>query len=326
MRTGGETSPFIDYLSGLVIGTLEDLRAVSGAEQTGAGELILKTEVRDDGDRALVVFLVQDADGQEIARRSAVLDTKLIAENHKPLTPSAAAIEQTVYSATGQARIGPALNGRQALAAARMMARGDVVQQALGTRRTFRDPAQTLGPAHWAMGVLGPGLPFEEVWSREETDDPNLVRVHLQARVRRFDQTLAEGVQVRLSPENVRPGAPIGVVLSGQRDGFAGVFLWQADGTVLRAFPSRDQPNLKMKAGQTLFLPKEDDAPVAARSPDGAAQDLGAMVVVVSTAPVDFREFAGDDTDSRFLDGLAEQDAATVSVHVLPYISRASGN
>ena len=207
-----------------------------------------------------------------------------------------------------------------------MRARGDVVQQALDVRRTFRDPAQTLGAAHWAMGVLGPSLPFEEVWSREKTDDPNLVRVSLKARVRRFDPEFAEGVQARLSPEDVRPGAPIGVVLSGQRDGFAGVFLWQSDGTVVRAFPSGDRPYLDVKAGQTLFLPKEDDAPVAAGSPDGAARDLGAMIVVVSTAPVDFRELAGDGSDSRFLDGLAEQDAKTVSVRVLPYISGASGS
>ena len=103
-------------------------------------------------------------------------------------------------------------------------------------------------------------------------------------------------MQARLSPENVRPGAPIGVVLTGQRDGFAGVFLWQADGTVSRAFPSEDRPYLEMKGrGRLCFLPKEDDAPVAARSPDGVAQDLGALVMVVSTAPVDFRELAGDD-------------------------------
>ena len=324
MRAGGETSPFIGYISGLVITALEEIRAASGTEQFSAGDLVLKTEVRDDGDWASVVFLVEDAEGQEIARRSAVLDTKLIAEDHKPLTPSATAIEQTVYSAIGQARIGPALSERQALAAARMRARGDVVQQALGVRRTFRDPAQTLGAAHWAMGVLGPGLPFEEVWSREETDDPNLVRMHLKARVRRFDQALAEGVQARLSPENVRPGTPIGVVLSGQRDGFAGVFLWQADGTVSRAFPSGDRPHLEMKAGQTLFLPREDDAPVATHPADGTDQDLGAMVVVVSATPLDFRKFDGDGADSGFLDGLAEQDAESMSVRVLPFISRAS--
>ncbi len=329
VRAEGGRTAFIDSFAGLVIGNLEDLRAAGGDADPEAGEvrslvLALKTEVRERGDMASVVFFVRDADGQEIARQSVVLDTKQIAEGYKPLTPSAAAIGETVFSATGQARIGPALDGPQALAAARMMARGDVVQQALGVRRTFRDPAQTLGAAHWAMGVLGPSLPFEEVWSREETDDPNLVRVHLKARVRRFDPSLAESVRARLTPEKMRPGEPIGVVLTGQRDGFAEVFLWPADGPVSRTFPSGVSPSLEIKAGQTLFLPKEDEAPMARQPVNGATQELGALVVVISVAPIDFRELGGTTADSRFLDYLAEQDPGTVSVLVLPYIARTS--
>lgn len=324
LRPEGGTLPFIDYLAGLVNGHLEDLRPASDAGETGVLELTLRTEVRDDGDMASVVFDVLDGGGQKIGRQSVVLDTKLIAENHKPLTPRVPTVEETVFSATGRARIGPALNERQALAAARMMARGDVVQQALGVRRTFRDPAQTLGAALWAMGVLGPFLPFEEDWSRAQTDDPNLVRVDLKARVHRFDPSPAEGLRASLTPEKVRPGEPIGVELSAQRDGFAGVFLWQADGTLSRAFPSGDRPHIEIKAGQTLILPGEDEAPVVSRPVAGATQELGALVVVVSVAPVDFRELGGDAADSRFLDYLAEQDPETVSVFVLPYISRAS--
>jgi hypothetical protein len=206
-----------------------------------------------------------------------------------------------------------------------MMARGDLVQQALGVRRTFLDPAQTPASAEWALGVLGPMMPYAESWREEETEDPELLRVRLEARIRRFDPSLADIVRASLDPKTVRAGVPIRVRVSAGRDLFVGVFAWQGDGTVSRIVPKGDRASVEVKTGQAILLPKAGDARIVGRVPPGGPQGLGALVVVFSTAPVDFRQFGDRVADSRFLDHLAQQDPKTILVRVLPFVVRAAG-
>ena len=175
----------------------------------------------------------------------------------------------------------------------------------LGVRRTFLAPAQTLGAAHWAMGVLGLSLPYAEVWRDEVTEDPGLLRVRLEARVRRFRPLAVESVRASLVPATVHAGTPIRVLVSAQRDLFVGVFAWQGDGTVSRVAPKDGRAFVEMKTGQAIHLPEEGETQIVGRVPpalrrvSGLWSSWSALCPWTSANSARERLIAGSSTVSR---------------------------
>jgi hypothetical protein len=340
VRGAGERSQFEEYLSGLVIEKLDELGQsrrdiiAVGGEKLPAVILDLRTRVWDHDAKVTVGFALEAADGREVAHQSVVLDGTTIAQRYRPLARSGPVAVPAIVTAVGEARIGPDMNGRQAATAARMLARGDVVQQVLGAHRTFIEAAKTLSLAHRAMGTLGPAIPYDEVWQEEETGEVNRIRVRLKARVRRLDRSLASSVQAHLVPSTVRTGAPIRIEIASPVDVYIGVFAWQADNTVLRVFPEGREPYVRLLAGENILLPPDGGAPVVSRPLHDAGIDLEAMVVVASVTPLDYRRFGREIADSEigsinaglpaglFLDQLALEDARTLSAVFLPYVVR----
>ena len=113
--------------------------------------------------------------------------------------------------------------------------------------------------------------------------------------------------------------------------GFTGLFAIQADGSVIRVMPSLGDEAVWFEGGREVMLPRPQDGEIASAPMPEAADNLEALILVVSAVPFTPRNLApslGSTAEESvqsgislgaFLDRLARLDLARATLRVLPY-------
>ena len=230
----------------------------------------------------------------------------------------------------GRAIVGGELDPLVARQAAKAQARADIVRQALGEPAGSEPPVDRIGEARRLLAVLSRGLTFRETWS-EEPSGPGQVAVTLEAEVQRLDPERAPRLGAEPATTTLTPGQPIEVVLRAAEPLDAAVYLWLADGKVLRAFPETEEHALRLVPGKPLRPRFADNAPIEASLMPGTVVNQEAVVVVASRGPYPWSSLApamGDTVEESmaralpvetFLDRLAVLDPQRLRILVLPY-------
>ena len=241
------------------------------------------------------------------------------------------------FEATAQAVVSAHLDHAGALRAARNLARGRVVAQALDLAPPGVAEVRTEADAIAAFeGVLDVGLPvderFREVRAEDDAGGEERVAVHLAARVVPVGTLIRPAVSARLGHTVYRAMEPISIEVRSEEAVHLGVFAWGADNRVVRLYP-RKRSRLTARAGETLVLPRPGEGRIlsAPLPAPGNREDHEALVVVAAPRPLDFAALApeagaslsgtlGRAVDgSRFFAALATQDPARMAVIWLPY-------
>ncbi|EDP62296.1 hypothetical protein BAL199_19783 [alpha proteobacterium BAL199] len=115
---------------------------------------------------------------------------------------------------------------------------------------------------------------------------PNAAARRLQARVARIGGPEAPELTAVLERAVYRPGDALRVRASVARGrAFLAVYVWQADGGVVRIAPLDGRTPVTVEAGVRVDLPGPDDAEVTAAAMSGVLESLEAVVVVASAVP-----------------------------------------
>ncbi len=242
-------------------------------------------------------------------------------------------VERAFYNATAVAFISRNLDRDSAERAARNLARARVVAQALGIRapsvkeiRTEADGVFTLGES------LNHGIPVEERFAAPRIDGDRL-EVDLQARVLKVGSTIRPAVKARLERVLIRSMEPLRIVLAAEETVHLAVFSWGSDNKVVRLYPTRKLPDLVMRGGERLTLPRDgEDSIISAPLPvPGNVADHEALIVLAAGTALDFEKLAKPAggslsatadvavTGALFFDRLAKLDLSRLAVIFLPY-------
>lgn len=239
---------------------------------------------------------------------------------------------QAFYTATAKAVISPNLDRKSAMRAAHNLARARVVAQALGIRAPAVKEILTEADGIFALvNSLNHGIPVEERFSSRVDD--SRIKVELQARVRKIGSRVRPALKAKLERSLVRAFEPLTIKLAAEETIHVALFAWGADNRVVRLYPNTAMPDLVIRGGESLTLPRAgEDRILSAPLPvHGNIADHEAFIVVASGKALDFEKLArraGDSlaatakvavTGAVFFDRLATLDLSHLSVIFLPY-------
>jgi len=339
----GERAPFTDYLLPRLMDQLRERLAAlarrgdgpqpvtgqaSQGQPTAPHHLGLAATAWDHGDFAEARFAVT-SEGRELAGHSVKIDKRSVPAHFLPLTQGGGVVLSGVFEARGFASAGTMLSAEAAERGALALARARIIASATGGAWPRIDVVREPTDAARLLDALTRGVTYDEqVVDRGRGDN---VQVRLRARVKRVGEVGTPAIDAELRPNIVRNHAPIALTLTARRDSYAAVFAWSADGTVIRVWPRGRTPSLRLAGGRSLALPAPGEPPVTSEPLPGSAADEEALIVIASSAPLDFSRLAPDagtsagQTTARavptaeFLNALARLDVGTIRVVVLPY-------
>lgn len=342
LRLSGERSPFGDWFLGQVAEHLTARLAERPLYVTrplrqadGAGKpvgLRLEAEIWDHGGR-VEVHLRATAKTVE-ARASAGLDAAAIPAHFQPLTPGGGRLGTGYRMSDGAAAVGPELRRDELGVAAEAIARALLIDEALDRTSAIPPVARTRDDVANAWSRLSDAVPYGEAWSGAATG-PNAAARRLQARVARIGGPHAPDLTAVLERAVYKPGEPLSVRANVARGrAFLAVYVWQADGGVVRIAPNDGRAPVTIDAGQRVDLPGSRDAGVAVSPMPGVAESLEAVIVVASSVPFVPDHLApilggtpgaslqGAVSAGAFLDRVAGLDRTRVRLAILPYRAR----
>ncbi|NQW09693.1 MAG: hypothetical protein HQ481_07420 [Alphaproteobacteria bacterium] len=338
LRRSGERSPLADWfldqvadhlirrLAARPLGVSRPLRHMDDAPV--ALDLTLEGEVWDLGDRADVHLRVASSRGE--ARAMARMAMTTVPARFLPLTRDGGRVGAGMHRAEGTAEAGRGLRRDELDAAALTLARARLVTDALDQHDAPEATVVDREGVAAALRILEHGLPHEERW---RVDAATGDRRHgaLRARVIRLGGGGAPLVEATLDRQVYRPGEPLRVrARVGGGRVYLALYVWQADGTVVRVAPTGHQARTLAAATQ-FDWPGPGDAEVTVAPMPGVSRSLEAVIVVASAVPFDADRpapvlgttaedslaAAGD--GAAFLDRLAALDTARMTLAVLPY-------
>lgn len=240
---------------------------------------------------------------------------------------------QSFYRAVAGAIISPNLDRPSAERAARNLARGRVVAQALGIRAPGVTDVMSEADGVLTMGkILNEGIPIEERFTTARVDG-NRLEVELQARVRKVGSTIRPALKARLESSVVRAYAPLKIQIDAEETLHLAIYSWGADNRVVRLYPGGNVSELTIRSGERVYLPRAGENRIlSAPLPlPGNVADHEAIIVVASAKPKNFEKLAplaGGSlaatanvavTGGVFFDRLVRLDISRLSVSFLPY-------
>jgi hypothetical protein len=307
----------------------ETLQTADGTRCGNSERYVLRGKLWWLDDKTVELVLSLSAGAGNIADERVRIDRTSLPERFRERDYA----KQTFYNATAVAFISRNLDRDSAERAARNLARARVVAQALGIRapsvkevRTEADGVFTLGKS------LNHGIPVAERPTAPRIDGDRL-EVELQARVLKVGSTIRPAVKARLERVLVQAMEPLRIKLAAEETVHLGVFSWGSDNKVVRLYPNRKIPDLVLRGGERLTLPREgEDIIVSAPLPvQGNVADHEALIVLAASTALDFEKLAamaGDSlvttakvavTGALFFDRLAKLDLSRLAVIFLPY-------
>lgn len=339
LRISGERSPFGDWFLGQVAEHLTARLAERPLYVTrplrqadGGGRPVgvrLEAEIWDHGDR-VDVHLRAVADSVE-ARASARIDAAAVPAPFRPLTPDGGRLGTGYRMSDGAAAVGPDLRRDELGVAAEAVARALLIDEALDVASTTPTVARSRAEVADAWRRLADAVPHGEAWSGAATG-PNAAARRLQARVARIGGADAPTLSATLDRPAYRIGEPLRVRATVERGrAFVAVYVWQADGGVVRIVPADGRSALTVEAGQRVDLPGRDDPAIAVAPMPEVSESLEAVIVVASAVPFDPDRMApgpGRSSDASlqravssgaFLERLAGLDRSRLRLAILPY-------
>lgn len=341
VRRRGERSAVTDWFAGLVAEHLvrrlaetplyvsRPLRRLGERPEPAA--VLLELGAWDQGDR--VDFQARAAMGPAAARGTARVALSSIPGGFRPLTRDGGRIGRGLFQAVGTFTPTDRTDRREALFAARVLARAalvDDLQGAGGRRRGsgYRDLAE-------AMRRLDRTIPHEEIWRDRPGDGQGVVQ-ELRARIARVGGGNAPRLEAAVERDLYRQGEELNarVLVRGGR-AYIAAFAWQADDTVVRIAP-RGRMARRLESGAGATVPGPSGPKVTPAPMPGSRETVEAVVVVASALPFDadalapysgatvLQSLASAVEMSGFLDALSRLDLARIRLAFLPYRVRAA--
>ena len=180
------------------------------------------------------------------------------------------------------------------------------------------DSVPSSGAAAELLSYMSRGISYEEDWKPPQSTSRQ-VRVELRAKVRLLQPEnerrlngLIEPVEVisgkgaRSRPESDRTSSaqadPTEIIsgkafrfrIDAKKEASIGVYVWQADGTMVRLYPESASNPVRIKAGESVWFPRDGDshthAGIAAQNMPGEKRNHEALIVVAGSTSLPFEK------------------------------------
>jgi Caspase domain len=245
--------------------------------------------------------------------------------------------EDGFVSATGVARVGKDLPKEEARRAALALARAKaILAKVPSPQATVPNFVRSSSEAAEQLGYMNRGFTFAEVFKWQETGKE--VRAELRAKVWPFSRPEPERrLSGALEPSEIISGKTFRLRIEARRNAAIGMYVWQADGTMVRLYPDRTLKPVTVKAKEQVWFPREGDSYPAfvAENLRGENRNHEALIIVSGAASLPFDKLVptvvGETPQSgealmdgqTFLSKLAEIADHELELLVLPYEVRA---
>lgn len=288
----------------------------------------LAADVWDLGDRVDVTVVARAGSVQ--AQTVARIPKRTVPAGFLPLTRSGGRVGAGMLRATGAAQAGAGLRTDELPFAAQAVARARIIDAALGGQHSVTATARTRADLVAALRRLEAAIPHEEILRTAGSAERRTSSI--SARIERVGEAGAPQISASLDRAAYVEGLPIRLRLQMARSsGFLGLFALQADGSVVRVLPSLGGDAVRLEGGREIMLPRPQDGEISSAPMPEVADNLEALVLLVSAFPFDPRKLApmlgtrAEDSVragislGAFLDRLAQLDLARSVLRVLPY-------
>ncbi|WP_170936988.1 MULTISPECIES: serine/threonine-protein kinase [Rhodomicrobium] len=217
---------------------------------------------------------------------------RLIPQAKAPEPGATAGIEaaagDTLWQASAGVRLKDGLTRQEALRLAKARARAKLIEAARQGGKAAPEPSEKASAAQ-LLAAIQDGIPYREKWQARWLGEDQLA-VTLQARIQRprGDDVLTASIP----DARVAAGQQIVVSVKAAEALRAGLFAWQADGTVLRLSPRDGEEALSLAAGEKLRATDKVPGGVTSAPMPGAKASEEAIVVLACPGPADFAALA----------------------------------
>jgi hypothetical protein len=198
---------------------------------------------------------------------------------------------------TAGAEIGRAFeNRRAATQAARIAARAALIRMALmpgsvqNSATVTASPLAALSQQPPLMRETQRAITVDEQW--QGTPHGNRVEQTLRARVVQLANPPPQNLKATLQTEQILAGEPIQINLTPttRHKLYLGVFVWQADDTVVRIYPQPSKPQFTLNTPLQIPQPYEDQLTSYPMPGERANQE--AIILLASQSPLDYAAMA----------------------------------
>lgn len=240
-------------------------------------------------------------------------------------------------TAEAEAVVSSRLDADSAKRAAMNLARARLVAQALGVDAPSVGAITTEADATRALGdVLRHGIPYDEQVEVLSEPDSDRIVLRLTGRVKPVSTLEAPDLRAALNQPVFEVDEDIQLALTGAGGTHIALFAWGADNRVVRVYPTAEIAAPRLRDGEPLLLPAEDEgrsfqsAPMPLSGLDNP-EDHELFLVVASKNPMDWESLAPvmgesvEDTMTKartgrsFLQALSERDLSRATIRALPY-------
>jgi hypothetical protein len=259
---------------------------------------------------------------------------KASAKPSEPRPPDAHLPEGIV---TGAARIGKDLSKDEARRGALALARAKAILAKVPLpQATLPNFVRSSNEAAELLGYMIRGFSYGEEWKWQEAGKD--VGVELRAKVRPLRPERERRLSGAIEPPDIVSGKTFRVRIDAKKAAGIGVYVWQADDTMVRFYPDKTLKPVNLKAKETVWFPREGDPYPAfgAANLRGAKRNHEALIVVTGAGGIPFEKLVPTVVSEvpqsasenlvevhTFLNRLAEIADPELELLVLPYEVRA---
>ena len=241
------------------------------------------------------------------------------------------------FEGIGEAAVSASVSHEEAVRRAKGQARQMAATKAIDPENWMEGIVRDTESALAQYEILSRVLTYDEEWLVKRVrrrGGETMVVARLLTRARVLGGKKAPVIRATLRRDRILPGEGLSVAVRSPARAYVGLYLWGADDRITRISPggNSDSFSVELLPGTSTVLPPPD-GPVLSSAP--LANDKAnteALVLVVSSQPVDFRalvhavpgwtsvETAANGVLPRiFLDRLSKLDPRFLTIRYLPY-------